>query len=207
MLTKLSHMKIKSAYRHLRIAIISVLFISAINENCAAQTAKPKATKIEATAYGKASYDLSQAGKFMKTWLIAGPISVSSDNSKPNDATQEKVFKSDVISVVSVAGGNPASLLVNQKDLKWQPVAWGDDIIDLDSLYNHKDYVYAYALAEIKSPTATNALLSVGSDDGIKIWLNGKLVHDNWIPRGVDKDQDMVPLKLEKGSNQLLIKV
>ena len=28
------------------------------------------------TGYGKASYHVSQAGKFMHTWLVAGPVSV-----------------------------------------------------------------------------------------------------------------------------------
>jgi CubicO group peptidase (beta-lactamase class C family) len=207
MLAKLFHMNTNSAYKNLWLAITSILLVSAINQNCSAQTTKSQATKIETKGYGNASYSLSQAGKFMKTWLIAGPISVSTDNSKPDAATQEKVFKSDLISAVSLTGGNLSPVLVNQKDLKWEPVSWGDDIIDLDSIYNHKDYVYAYALAEIKAPAAANALLGVGSDDGIKIWLNGKLVHDNWIPRGVNKDEDVVPLKLVKGSNQLLIKV
>src|SRR5438874_5660805 len=77
----------------------------------------------------------------------------------------------------------------------------------LVSFYNRKDYLYAYALAEIKSAAPANVLLAVGSDDGIKIWHNGKLVHDNWIPRGVNKDDDLVPLKVVKGSNQLLLKV
>ena len=82
-----------------------------------------------------------------------------------------------------------------------------DDIVDLDSFYKGKDYVYAYALAEIKASAPTNVMLAVGSDDGIKIWHNGKLVHDNWIPRAVNKDEDLVPLKLVKGSNQILLKV
>ena len=34
-----------------------------------------------------------------------------------------------------------------------------------------------------------------------------KLVHENWIPRGAVKDNDLVPLELVKGSNQLLLKV
>jgi hypothetical protein len=74
-------------------------------------------------------------------------------------------------------------------------------------LYANKDYVYAYALAQINSPKAQTVFMGVGSDDAIKIWLNGKPVHDNWIPRGAVKDDDFVVLKLVKGSNQLLLKV
>jgi CubicO group peptidase (beta-lactamase class C family) len=201
-LFKPSCMNTTHAHKNFRLTILTVLI--AINQHwVSAQT-----MNLEAKGYGKASYDASQTGKFMRTWLVAGPVSVTDDNSKPDVALQEKVFKSDMISTVNVVAGNlVSSVLINQKDLKWQPISFKDDVVDLDSFYNRKDYVYAYALAEIKAATSTNVLLAAGSDDGIKIWLNGKLVHDNWIPRGVNKDEDLVPLKLVKGSNQVLVKV
>jgi hypothetical protein len=169
----------------------------AINQNSVlAQT-----ISVEVKGYGKASYNASQTGKFMKTWLVAGPVSVTADSSKPDAAVQGKVFKTDMISTVNVVSANSVSTVsVNQKDLKWQLISLDDDIVDLDSFYKRKDYVYAYALAEIKASTPTNVILAAGSDDGIKIWHNGKLVHDNWIPRAVNKDDDLIPLKLVKGS-------
>src|SRR5436190_11501636 len=192
-----------SASKNIKRIILTALVLLAISVNfVSAQTSTR-----EAKGYGKASYTTSEAGKFMKSWLVAGPVSVAADNSKPDAALQEKVFKSDMMSIVNVAAGNPSTVLVNQKELKWQPISWNDDVVDLDSFYERKDYVYAYALAEIKASAPANVLLAVGSDDGIKIWHNGKLVHDHWIPRGVNKDDDLVPLKLVKGSNQLLLKV
>jgi CubicO group peptidase (beta-lactamase class C family) len=158
--------------------------------------------------YGKASYSSSHAGKFMQTWLVAGPFPVSEDSLKPGNALQEKVFKTDIITSVNVMAGKPLPPVSgNQKDFFWQLKTFGDDIISLDTIYKAKDFVYAYALAEIKVATPANAMLALGSDDGVKVWLNGKLVHENWIPRGVNKDDDLVPLKLVKGSNQLLLKV
>src|SRR5687767_14425503 len=160
------------------------------------------------TGYDKASYNASQAGKFMKTWLVAGPVSVSADTTVPDNALQEKVFKEDKVSNVNIVAGNAVpAVSVNQKDFKWQLVTQGEDIVDLDSFYKRKDFVYAYALAEIKASAPAKVMLAVGSDDGIKVWLNGKLVHDNWIPRGVNKDDDLVALNLVKGSNQVLLKV
>ena len=144
----------------------------------------------------------------MKTWLVAGPFSITADTVEPDDALQEKVFKEDIISNVKVVAGNPVpTVSVNQKDFKWQLISLGEDIVDLDSFYKRKEFAYAYALAEIKASAPTSVMLAVGSDDGIKVWLNGKVVHDNWIPRGVNKDDDLVPLKLVKGSNQVLLKV
>ena len=37
-----------------------------------------------------------------------------------------------------------------------------------------KILLYAYALTEIKASAPTKVMLAVGSDDGIKIWHNGK---------------------------------
>ena len=47
----------------------------------------------------------------------------------------------------------------------------------------------------------------VGSDDAVKVWLNGKLVHNNPINRGAHDYQDTFPVRLKKGENVLLVAV
>ncbi len=186
-------------------AIKLVAFLLLLISQC---TLWSQSKTIEPKGYGKATYNGAEAGKFMKTWLVAGPISISSDSIKPVDSLQEKTFKSDLLAEVNiVAGKAPAALTINTAKYKWKLISQGGDVVDLDSFVAKKDYVYAYALAEITVPSATTVMLALGSDDGIKVWHNGKLVHENWIPRGVNKDDDLVPLKLVKGSNQLLLKV
>ncbi|MCF6285128.1 MAG: PSD1 and planctomycete cytochrome C domain-containing protein [Candidatus Hydrogenedentes bacterium] len=64
-----------------------------------------------------------------------------------------------------------------------------------------------YLYRKIISPTARKTTLSVGSNDAIKIWLNGRLIHDNDIRRGVEKNQDQIPVALNAGENELLMKV
>ena len=49
--------------------------------------------------------------------------------------------------------------------------------------------------------------VSLGSDDSIKLWLNGKLLFENKTQRGVTPDQDKAELDLVAGENQLLIKI
>ena len=144
----------------------------------------------------------------MRTWMLLGPVSVSTDSSDPDEALQEKVFKESNLSAVKVDSEIPLSAVqIGNKDLKWKPYSSMEDVVDLDSFYKGKDFVYAYALAEINAPKSENVFLGIGSDDGIKVWHNGTLVHDNWIPRGVVKDNDFIPLKLVKGSNQILLKI
>jgi len=46
--------------------------------------------------------------------------------------------------------------------------------------------------------------MGIGSDDGIKLFLNGKLVHQNFVGRPLSPDDDIITLDLKKGSNQIL---
>ena len=64
---------------------------------------------------------------------------------------------------------------------------------------------YGYTI--IISPDRRNVDLRVGSDDSVKIWLNGKVVHDNPVLRGSSGFQDTVPITLKPGVNRLMVKV
>jgi len=69
------------------------------------------------------------------------------------------------------------------------------------------DNCVAYLRTRVRSPEQQPALIELGSDDGIKVWLNGKLVHANNILRAVGLVQDRAKVTLEKGWNTLLVKV
>jgi uncharacterized protein len=79
-------------------------------------------------------------------------------------------------------------------------------IVDLEKLYGGDNRV-AYLAADIVADESRKVTLGLGSDDGIKVWLNGTLVHQNPAVRPVEKDSDQVSVRLEKGSNTLLLKV
>ena len=49
--------------------------------------------------------------------------------------------------------------------------------------------------------------LSLGSDDGIKVYHNGKEVLKNMVTRSVEPDQEQLELDLATGENHLLIKI
>jgi mono/diheme cytochrome c family protein/Mor family transcriptional regulator len=49
--------------------------------------------------------------------------------------------------------------------------------------------------------------VSLGSDDGIKVYLNNKLVFEADVQRGAAPDQNIVELNLQQGVNHLLIKI
>lgn len=158
--------------------------------------------------YGNASYKGVNPGQFMKEWLLAGPFVVESASGNPDQSAQEKFFNDDIISHVDVIPDKPVpSIQSDDKEFLWVPYSSKDDIIDLDAAFNKVDFAAGYALAEIVAESPSNVMLAIGSDDGVKVWLNGKLIHKNWIARGTTPDDDIIPVTLVKGSNQLLIKV
>ena len=70
--------------------------------------------------------------------------------------------------------------------------------------------VSSYALITLVSDADTAAMLGVSSDDSVKVWLNGEVVHTNAVNRGrggADSFQDTVAVDLVAGDNLLLIKV
>ena len=64
-----------------------------------------------------------------------------------------------------------------------------------------------YLYRTIQSGAARELELSLGTDDSFKLWLNGKLITDKKIIRGVAPDQDKVRVSLAKGQNKLLFKI
>ena len=65
----------------------------------------------------------------------------------------------------------------------------------------------AYGSIAFHSPRQQNTELYVGSDDAVKVWLNGVLVHNNPIDRGSSDYQDAFPVTLKQGKNILLVAV
>jgi HEAT repeat protein len=64
-----------------------------------------------------------------------------------------------------------------------------------------------YARTTVHVPEAQSAVVRVGTDDGVRVWLNGELVHENKTSRGLTCGEDVVPVSLRAGANVLLIKV
>ncbi len=79
-------------------------------------------------------------------------------------------------------------------------------VVNLDDMFGG-DNLVVYLASTIVSDKAVDATLTVGSDDGVKVWLNQKLVHANNAVRPATLDSDQVSVRLEKGDNTLLLKV
>jgi hypothetical protein len=69
------------------------------------------------------------------------------------------------------------------------------------------EYCAAYARCEVWSDDECKATLHLGSDDGVKVWLNGKELYKREFERRVKRRDDKVRITLKKGWNELLVKV
>ena len=68
------------------------------------------------------------------------------------------------------------------------------------------DYV-AYGSIILTSPRKQQTTMFAGSDDAVKVWLNGQLVHKNPVNRSSINYQDYFPVTLKRGRNVLLVAV
>lgn len=66
----------------------------------------------------------------------------------------------------------------------------------------------AYGVITLHATTAQYKVpMRIGSDDGIKVWLNGELVHSNNVMRTSDGLQDEFLVNLKAGGNLLVVKI
>jgi alpha-galactosidase len=89
--------------------------------------------------------------------------------------------------------------------LRWQERPdWRDGVVnDLGK----ETHCATYLFRIITVPNDTILPASLGSDDGIKVWLNTKLTLAHDVDRGCRPDQEPVDLVLRKGENKLLLKI
>jgi hypothetical protein len=123
---------------------------------------------------------------------------------------QLSAFHTDWFAAAGAATVHPVEGQVQPVDNDrpvWRRIVPVDGLVDFATGMGNCDYCVGYAWTEIDVPANLEAWLGIGSDDGLKIWHNGELVVDRWIRRPSRIDEDIVPLRLKKGKNQLLVKI
>ncbi len=88
---------------------------------------------------------------------------------------------------------------------KWTYHKEGDWDV-LNSELQYEDYMVYYFAFVIINRNPRNVVMSVGSDDGIKIWQNGNLIHNNNAYRPIQTDQDQINIFLDE-VNYFLVKI
>ena len=131
---------------------------------------------------------------YIRHWQVCGPYTKGKN-------------KSDVLFRHAFApepGGERGK--VNWKTVEPGPDAYGSWYVDLDKQIGGGNRV-AYMRTWVWAPAAAPAKLELGSDDGVKAWLNGELTHANDASRPLRAGEDVADAELRKGWNSLLLKV
>ena len=103
-----------------------------------------------------------------------------------------------------------AAISEGGKRFEWtitKPTSSDRPLYDFAKLFGPSPNSSVYSYLRLESPTAQRAQLLVGSEDGVKVWLNGKLVHTNDVVRPLIQLDDVVTLDLQPGSNDVLVRV
>lgn len=101
----------------------------------------------------------------------------------------------------------PVVVLGSATELHWRPAPTEPEgKVDLRAIFK-ADHISAYALTYVYSPAERTATLMVGGDDWVRVWLNGRLVHETNRIVGWPWDCDRVQVTLKAGRNTLLCKI
>ncbi len=161
------------------------------NPKLAEEAAAQVLAKCKAVPVVKRAWDLrgAQVGSspFIQDWLVCGPY------------TQPGVV--GAVALFPIAFGPEKGEAVT-----WKSLPRGDHA-NLTALFPGIDNSVAYLKAQFTAPAPGDAMLLIGSDDGVKAWLNGEVVHSQNVDRGAIPDQDKVPIRLKAGANELMLKI
>lgn len=137
-------------------------------------------------------------------WHVIGPFKTASGKM---DLEQVHPIETELLAL----NGTPdlkSAYRDGDKSLKWtKATAHKKGAVDLNAALGKATQCNAYAYAEIDSVHARECVLKCGSDDGLKIWINGKLVHTHDGNRGYTLNSDQVPAYLQAGINRILVKI
>ena len=104
---------------------------------------------------------------------------------------------------------------IGDSEVRWEPIACrpfnGSSGFDLQSYVQTRqarqgDLVTYNAIA-VNSPAEQEAVLLIGSEDAVKVWLNGESVHLNFVRRPARFGSDQVAVRLKRGENLLMVKL
>ena len=139
----------------------------------------------------KSVLEVAASGKDYLATASAG--AVTEQQIAMNGATVGERVKNRVWTLGKLAptGGNNITDMVNAIGLKKGSI----------------DYHVAYGAITLDSPRRQNTQMYVGSDDSVKVWLNGVLVYNKLADRAASNYQERFPVTLKKGKNILFVAV
>jgi hypothetical protein len=157
-----------------------------------AALAKDKDPEVAAAARRTLDYldGLGAKNDFITRWRVAGPYPGGEGVS-----LFEEPF-----------GPEKPGEKVEWRTLELEASANGVHAADLGALFGGENRA-AYLKTTLRSTSDQEVMFAAGSDDAIKVWLNGELIHAKNAQRGVTPGEDKFRARLRKGDNVVLCKI
>jgi hypothetical protein len=159
---------------------------------------KRLAAKADDAGVKKQAGDLVQqiekSGDFITSWQVTGPY---------EEAGKDYIALFDIPFPPEKA---------DAKDVAWRVISAPPDpakpgLVDLLKLVDTGEQKLVYVRTWIQSPKAQEARLEFGSDDGIKIWLNGQVVYGASAGGKCVPGAHKADVALKEGWNLLFVKI
>ena len=129
---------------------------------------------------------VNKIGAYVVDWKISGPYM---DNAVSAEQLHDRAFAPE------------------RSQGKWKPAKASDNNTINMMQVGEGDNRVGYLKTKLISPVQQEVTFAIGSDDGVKVWLNDQVVHSNNTGRGLSPRSDNVKVKLNKGSNDVFVKV
>ncbi len=145
---------------------------------------------------GVDSYQVLHASPFVKRYMILGPFPKTANTILPTTSTQ-----------------NPLNLDQTYTGAEGKTIRWREastrpsGMLDFRSNIGMMTGVVGYAVSYVYTPEDMDTVLLLGSDETVKVWLNGTEIHSKRIYRRITPDADRIPCQLKAGWNEVLCSV
>lgn len=135
--------------------------------------------------------ELKQAGQFVRRWSFAKEVIPWTKTRELPELSDEK---REAIQKEALAG---------------KLVEFGSAYVDYERQFpeGSREMVAGYAVTKFTLKEAKTLRLLTGSDDGLRVWIDGTLVQKQLALRSARQDQDQVQVSIPAGEHVLLVEV
>lgn len=140
---------------------------------------------------------VKNASDFVSDWWLIGPFDNINDQGLVMKYGPEDKFDTKM----TFTG-------IGNREVKWN--SYNNSIsgyIDFTKVFHSSENGVAYAGRIIRVDEDMLVKIGIGSNDGVRMWLNDKLVLDHKVLRKAEPNQEILYLPFKKGDNTVLIKI
>lgn len=176
---------------HVKVSLIHVLKRF---EGPSALAAVREASRVQEKAVSDAALEAISrwSAQSCDTWLFSGPYD---EKDKKHTDLFDMAFAPEK----------------GENDVRWRPLdkkfQKQPGLFELHRLVKDRQNCCGYVKTRVWSAKEQKAQFSFGSDDGVKAWLNGTVIHANNATRACKCDEDKVTVTLKEGWNDLMLKI